>query len=64
MSDELSEYALASIANPRWAEATKVHDWRNHVPEEVQDLWPTFSEAQKRALYRWADNLASNEEWE
>lgn len=49
---------------PRWDGAGRVHDWRNHVPEEVKKLWPTFSEIQRKALYDWANDLASAEEWE
>jgi len=41
-----------------------VHDWRNHVPDEVQMAWNTFTDAQKLLLYNWADELASAEEWE
>lgn len=47
-----------------WTNTRKVHDWRNHVPSNVQEIWSTFTEAQRTALVQWADGLASNEEWE
>jgi hypothetical protein len=28
----------AALEAPRWTEATKVHDWRNHVPPGIQDV--------------------------
>lgn len=49
---------------PEWEKAGKVHDWRNHVPDEVRAAWNTFTDAQKLLLYNWADDLASSEEWE
>jgi len=50
--------------NPKWDEAGRVHDWRNHVPDEVKEIWVTFTDAQKRALFAWAEELAGREEWE
>lgn len=49
---------------PKWGEAGKCHDWRNHVPEEVKAIWSTFTPAQLLALYAWADGLADSEVWE
>lgn len=49
---------------PEWEKAGKVHDWRNHVPDAVQMAWDTFTDDQKLLLYKWADDLASAEEWE
>lgn len=41
-----------------------VHEWRSHVPEGVQAIWHTFSREQRTALVAWAEELASNEEWD
>lgn len=49
---------------PDWDSAEKVHDWRNYVTLEVQELWPTFTAEQKQALARQAAEIASNEEWD
>ena len=43
--------------NPDWNYGGRVHNWRNHVPDEVQTIWSTFSDNQKFALYRWAEDL-------
>jgi hypothetical protein len=51
-------------ADPHWDDAGKVHDWRNHVPDGVKELWLTFTPQQRKALYQWADDLAGREEWE
>jgi hypothetical protein len=54
-------------ANPHWNDLGPrpwVHEWRNHVPEDVQAIWHTFTREQRKALVEWADELAGREEWE
>lgn len=51
-------------ADPQWELAERIHDWRNYVPEEVRNLWSTFTTVQQLALFDWADGQASNEEWD
>lgn len=53
-----------NYACPKWDEAGKAHDWRNHIGKEVQQMWDTFTDAQKQALARAAEELADREEWE
>ncbi|WP_170066073.1 hypothetical protein [Novosphingobium guangzhouense] len=50
--------------HPQWGEARQVHDWRNHIPEEIRDIWGTFSVGQRAALHAWAEDLADMEEWD
>ncbi len=50
--------------SPRWIEAGKVHEWKNHVPGMVRTIWHTFSISQKMVLAEAYNELASNEEWE
>lgn len=49
---------------PEWGTYDKVHGWRNYITDEVQALWPTFTDEQKRALARQAWTAADNEEWD
>jgi hypothetical protein len=53
-----------AITDPQWDRASRVHDWRNYVSDEVRKMWDSFTEEQKRALYRQSDELAYAEEWE
>lgn len=62
--DELPDYLKAQAADPQWARTTKVHDWRNHVPEDVRALWSTFTPSQQLALVGWANGLADREHWD
>ena len=52
------------VDNPAWEHAGRVHDWRNHVGEEVQKIWDTFTPEQRMVLAAHAAERASNEEWE
>lgn len=51
-------------AEPRWAEAGRVHDWRNYVSCEIRLEWPNFTLEQRAMLARQAQESASSEEWE
>ena len=35
---------------PDWQNVGKVHDWRNHISEEVAAMWQTFTPEQREAL--------------
>lgn len=49
---------------PLWDEGGRVHDWHNHVPDEVQEIWHTFTDEQRQRLAAWAEALADQEHWE
>jgi len=42
----------------------RVHDWRNHVPDEVIRMWDELSIDAKMVVKLMADDLAQAEEWE
>lgn len=42
----------------------KVHDWRNHVGGNVQEIWDTFTDTQKIAIALDAEIEAMREEWD
>jgi hypothetical protein len=48
--------------DPAWDCSGLVHEWKNYVSEEVQKLWSTFTDAQKKALARQSYERASLEE--
>lgn len=49
---------------PQWDKAGKVHDWRNYIIQEVRDIWGTFTSEQQKVLYKQADDIAMQEEWD
>lgn len=50
--------------NPEWHLATPVHDWRNHVPGHIKQMWSRIPYEVQLALVEWAESLASKEEWD
>ncbi len=61
---ELTDYEKRQARNPQWEKADKVHDWRNYISDNVKAIWDTFSNIQKFALLKQADDQASREEWD
>lgn len=59
------EEALAYAHSPvDWGGGLITHNWRNHVGENVQRLWDTFTIEQKVAIILDAQAEAENEDWE
>ncbi len=50
--------------HPDWGSAGLVHDWRNYISSELRVMWETFTDTQKRAIARHADELVGREEWD
>lgn len=50
--------------NPNWKSKGRVHEWKNYVSEEVQDIWHSFNLEQKATLSLQAQQQASNEDWD
>lgn len=60
----ISEYNLRDYKDPNWSEHQKVHCWRNYVSSELQDMWQTFSDEQKIAIAKNAQEFADREDWD
>jgi hypothetical protein len=50
--------------SPDFENATRVHDWRNHVGDRLKAIWGTFTPEQRLAIALDAQDRASNEEWD
>lgn len=64
---ELHRLAIPSyidLINPEFDKNERVHDWRNHVPSEIKELWPQLSMETRLAIAFMAEEIASNEEWD
>ena len=61
---KLPDYLVRECLNPDWEAGSHIHNWRNHIPEQIRVMWDTFTRAQKLALTEWADDLAGEEHWE
>lgn len=50
--------------NIDWDSGGRVHNWKNHVGENVRALWNTLSDEVRLAIAHDAEVKAGNEEWE
>jgi hypothetical protein len=41
----------------------RVHDWRNYVPEVIEDIWDELDETQRRLVMLTGEVAAGREEW-
>jgi len=49
---------------PNWSAASKCHDWKNYVSDDLKSIWITFSDEQRQILAANFDEIASREEWD
>lgn len=50
--------------NPDWDKTEKIHDWKNHIHDQIQQIWNTFTNKQKKILAECAEADALAEEWD
>ena len=53
-----------AFVDPKWEDAGKTHDWRNHVQGDVEDAWDSLSDDAKAVAILTAIDAAHAEEWE
>ena len=61
---KLNKHDLQNIKHPRWELTDRVHDWRNYIPIELQDLWGKLSSDVRIAAYYMAVKQADDEDWD
>lgn len=49
---------------PNWLGKNRLYEWKNYISAEIQQLWDTFSPAQKVELSKAANHKALSESWE
>lgn len=70
MFEEAKQLAMVKYSDDSFYDANgnvlseRVHDWRNHVPEEFKRDWAHFSERERKLIFIMAVEAASNEEWD
>jgi len=61
---ECCSLALNNIDDDTFDHAQKCNDWRNHVPDEVADVWNHLSRPERALVALVADHAASAEDWD
>lgn len=59
---ECCSLALNNIDDDTFDHKQKYHDWRNHVPDEVADVWKHLSIPEMALVALVADHAASAED--
>lgn len=62
MTDE--DYWVPRLNQPDFRNRGRVHDWRNHVPDELREMWPQLTFRERAIIALIADDLADGENWE
>lgn len=53
-----------NIEDPKFDEAGRVHDWRNHVPFYLKEMWTKLSKETRLVLAIMAADAADMEHWD
>lgn len=56
-------FDIRQLDNPEWDKGDRVHNWHNHVPNTVMELWPRINDAGRFSIYLIAQGQANNEDW-
>lgn len=59
--DYTTELSMIDINNPDFKSASKVHDWRNHVPNDWKENWEQFTERERKIIAVMAQTRADSE---
>lgn len=64
LANTLGFSATKNILNPEWGNNDRVHDWRNYISTQLQDIWNELSLDARIVAYYIAKNIADREEWD
>jgi len=53
-----------NLHTPEFDKKTKVHDWRNYVPDDWVKNWEQFGYREKKIIAIMAEMQADKEEWD
>lgn len=61
--DEVSPDIIKAVLETDFSKRTKVHNWKNYVPDALREKWSSLSLQTRIAIYYVAHPLAEKEEW-
>lgn len=64
LAAKLTYVEMDSINTADFKNTSLVHDWKNHVPCDLINIWADLSLNTKVAVYMTAEKAANTEEWE
>jgi hypothetical protein len=60
--DEMAE--RYDLADDTFQRRQRVHDWRSHVGDELQEIWPELTQRERLLIALTAQRGADAEEWD
>lgn len=60
----VKKWMLKEIEHPKWDAALRTHDWRNYISYDIREAWPNLSLETKTVVYRVAQEVADDEDWD
>jgi len=64
LRNELSEnYCSPNVGDNALNNPGRVHDWRNYVPECIENIWGELTERERMLIAIVAESPADQEEW-
>lgn len=61
---QITKDEILEAQEPEWEKTGRVHDWRNYVIVEIQELWSQLDLITRVLLIRMAEERALNEHWD
>ena len=61
---EAQRIDIENLQDDTFRHKTKVHDWRNHVPEEIEENWKMFDYRDRKLIAFITQSFADKEEWD
>lgn len=58
------QYARQSVNGTDFTNTSKVHDWKNYVPQALVNVWGQLGIDARLAIYLIAEENAMSEAWE
>jgi hypothetical protein len=62
--DYTAELSMIDVSTPDFGKKTKVHDWRNYVPDDWQEHWEQLTERERKIIAVMAQLQADIEIWD
>ena len=59
-----SGWIQSCVAEPKWEEIYKVHNWRHYIPGYLKNIWQDLSQETRAVSVALAQERADMEIWE
>lgn len=61
---EINDTAFCKFESQNFNDVSRVHDWRNYVPDEIKEVWDNLTERERKLIFIMCEPIADREEWD